>query len=540
MNLRRLARLGLGFIAVAVPLVALWVAQIPEVRTQTAQAAVQSQPSGMYELGASQQISPTNTPTNTPTATTTASATPTTTSTASATASPTASQTPQSTPIYVDQYEPNNTFQEAYTTSPGIVLPLNTIWPVGDVDYFRFHAKGGSAYEVLTRDLDAGIDTYLVVYDSNGNVIGENDDDTALSRASKVTFSAPSSNFYFAAVTNLNPTDPADQTYSFEVKEILGTATPTAQPTGTPVASIDDCEPNGSFQSACLILLDTTYNFDFVPPEDAGEDNDFFRVWVKEGLHYTCETFNLSSVNDTNMIFYSGPGDEFGIDGNDDKDRLGGDFGSQVSFHANYTGWLYVLVGPGPNMDPDYSVSHLYTYSLECTQAQATATPEPTETSAPPPPPSGNGGNGNGGGTVASPTPFEFPGSPTPADFPTLPPPTEPPNVRINPLPTVTPAAAPQREIAVDVTVYYDANMNQMPEQSEGVMDVAVALFDSGSGELLSFGYTNEAGTVRFGPISSRNAIRVAVPYLNFSQLVNESTAIQLRIAPRPLPGGIP
>jgi hypothetical protein len=113
--------------------------------------------------------------------------------------------------------------------------------------------------------------------------------------------------------------------------------------------------------------------------------------------------------------------------------------------------------------------------------------------------------------------------------------------VQILPLPTVTPAGPPQQNFTVDVTVYYDANRNFTPELTEGVMDAAVALSDASTGELLSFGYTNEAGNVRFGPISSTGPLRVIVPFLNFSQLVTEPVStIQLRVAPRPLPDGIP
>ncbi len=92
----------------------------------------------------------------------------------------------------------------------------------------------------------------------------------------------------------------------------------------------------------------------------------------------------------------------------------------------------------------------------------------------------------------------------------------------------------------VEVTIYYDRNLNFMAELTEGVIDVVVALFDESNGQLLSYGYTNEAGNVRFPPVSSTGAVRVVVPYLNYSQVVSESTVIQLRIAPRPLPGGIP
>lgn len=91
------------------------------------------------------------------------------------------------------------------------------------------------------------------------------------------------------------------------------------------------------------------------------------------------------------------------------------------------------------------------------------------------------------------------------------------------------------------MTIYYDANLNTTPELTEGIMDVAVALYDSGTGELLSLGFTNEAGNVRFGPLLTTGPVRMSVPFLGYSQLISEtSAAIQLRVAPRPLPGNIP
>lgn len=532
MNPGRIARLLLGLIAVTMPVVAFFVASLPgSGLAGEAQAAPQLDRALQIEPTETPTETPTNTPTNTPTTTASPTQTP--------TASTTPTRTPVSTPIYVDQYEPNNSFQNAYTTAPGLVLENNTLWPEGDVDTFRFHAKGGLAYEVLTRDLDAAVDTFLRVYDPNGNEIASNDDGAELSRASLVTFSANRDGFYFAQVTNLNPTDPVGQTYSLEVREVLGTATPTPQPT---VASVDDCEPNNSFDTACVILLDTTYSLDFVNPFGEGRDNDFFRIWVKDPLSYTCETFNLSSVNDTNMILYAGPGEEHGIAGNDDKDRATGDLGSQVTIQANYTGWLYVLVGPGPNMEPDYDVSNLYTYELECRELIGTPTPTPSQTPEPGAAPPTSTRAPTGG--VASPTAFTFPSTPTPSGQETsaapLPSPTSPPNINIRPLPTATSGTAPQQEIAVEVTIYYDRNLNSMAELTEGIIDVVVALYDETDGQLLSYGITNEAGNIRFNPVTTTNAVRVSVPYLNYSQVVTESTMIQLRVAPRSLPGGIP
>jgi hypothetical protein len=91
------------------------------------------------------------------------------------------------------------------------------------------------------------------------------------------------------------------------------------------------------------------------------------------------------------------------------------------------------------------------------------------------------------------------------------------------------------------VTVYYDSNFNFMPEPAEGIVDVAVALFDNTNGRLLAFGYTNSTGTVNFGAIASSGAIRVEVPLLNYTQVVGTGDSnITVRVAPLPLPIGIP
>jgi hypothetical protein len=113
--------------------------------------------------------------------------------------------------------------------------------------------------------------------------------------------------------------------------------------------------------------------------------------------------------------------------------------------------------------------------------------------------------------------------------------------VVVAPLATSTPASASVQNISLNVTVYYDANVNFTPELTEGIMDVAVAVYDNGTGQLLAFGYTNEAGAVRFGPLAVAGAVRVHVPFLNYSQVfVSSEPDIRLRVAPATLPGTIP
>jgi hypothetical protein len=444
--------------------------------------------------------------------------------------SPTAtSSRPTATPVFVDLYEPNNSLGTAYGTSAGTKLCAATLWPAGDVDWYRFVLKKNRPYQIQTSDLSSGLDTILSVYNPSGSLIATNDDYQFGSLASRVILTASQDGYYYAKIQNKSTSDPANKTYCFEVTETQPTATPTGLPTSTRVPGADVCEYNGDFDSACLTGAGTSLDLNFVPIWGEGPDNDFFRLWVKPGLLYTCRTFDLSSVNDTNMILYDQ--NRNGVGGNDD--RAVGDFSSEVSYYSTYTGWLYVLVGPVA--PPSYADSFLYTYSLECTESVATPTPVPQPTHPP-----------STGPIIRPPTATPTPVATTvitvtrPIAIATVPTvtPTPTPNVIIQPLPTNTPAAGGGRAVDFDLTVYYDANRNFTPELTEGVEDVAVAVYDNTTNELLAFGYTNEAGVIRFTSLVASGAIRVSIPYLQFNQVGTGNSNVFIRVAPFLLPGG--
>jgi hypothetical protein len=444
--------------------------------------------------------------------------------------SPTAtSKSPTATPVFVDLYEPNNSLGTAYATSVGTKLCAATLWPAGDVDWFRFVLKRDRPYQIQTSDLTSGLDTILSAYNTSGSLVATNDDYQFGSLASRVTLTAGQDGYFYAKIQNKSTSDPANKTYCFQVTEIQPTATPTALPTSTRVPGADVCEYNGDFDSACLIGSSSALDLNFVPLWGEGPDNDFFRIWIKPGLTYTCRTFDLSGVNDTNMILYDQ--NRNGLAGNDD--RAIGDFSSEVSYYANYTGWLYVLVGPVA--PPSYADSFLYTYSLECTEAVTTPTPLAPPTSA------------SNGSFVRPPT-----ATPTPVASPvvitvTAPvaiatvatvTPTPTPNVVIQALPTSTPPASGGRLVEFDLTIYYDANQNYTPESTEGVENVAVAVYDNTTNALLAFGYTNEAGVIRFNSLVASGAVRVTIPYLQYSQVGTGNSNLFIRVAPFLLPGG--
>lgn len=442
-------------------------------------------------------------------------------------------------PILLDAYEPNNTFAQAFTVSVGASICNATFWPVGDVDYYRFFAKAGSRYRVRTLNLSAGVDTMLTVYNPQGGEIASNDDfGSPGTLASQVEFTAAADGFYFAFLQNKDPSDPTGKTYCLEITEI---ALPTPTASQTPVPGADACEFNSTLATACTIGIGVVYSMSFVPTLGSAQDTDFFRLWMKAGLEYTCETLNLSPYTDTNMIFLDQNGNDFWPNlGNDDREP--GDRSSLLSIRAPYTGYLSIVVGPvNP---PRYEESFRQTYDLLCTEQAVTPTPTSTATSVPAPV---QPGPGVGVPPAATPTPFAdatvFP-TPTPIDFDALfrtLTPAPPPLVQIQPLPTATPSTGGQRLVTINVTLYYDSNNNFMPELTEGIVDAAVALYANNTGQLLAFGYTNEAGMIRFDSILATGPLRVFVPFLNYSQVVvGDDSNILIRVAPRPLPVIIP
>ncbi|MCP4423130.1 MAG: hypothetical protein GY803_01425, partial [Chloroflexi bacterium] len=443
-------------------------------------------------------------------------------------------------PIFVDAYEPNNTLSESYTTAAGTKLCDITLWPTGDLDYFRFVGKAGSYYEVLTTDLEAGVDTALQVFNTQGVLIASNDDFEVGNRRSQVTIAADVDGFYYARIDNRSPSDPADQTYCLEVREITP---PSPTPSNTPPpggADDETCEYNSTIETACTIGLDNTYNFNFVPYHGSPQDTDVFRIWMKPGIEYTCETtIPTGSFADTNIIFLDNNGNDFQPNlGNDDKEL--GDLGSKLSYRSNYTGWLHMMVGP-VNVPPFEEAAN-YSYQLECTSTAATSTPTPTATATTSP----FTGGDSSPIVVSTPTPIvfpTFPPTPTPIDLSGLntPVPPTPPAVQFQLLPTATPLSDVAGASTINVTIFYDANEDFLPQLTEGIVDTAVSLYENASGQLIAFGYTNEAGLIRFDSIAAAGAVRVSVPFLNYTQIVTgESANILVRVAPQPLPVGIP
>lgn len=455
------------------------------------------------------------------------------------------------TPIYIDIYEGNDTIQTAYSldtvNSGNCVVENATFWPAGDVDYYRFWAQASAEYTLTSTDLSAGLDTILTLYNPEGEQTQLNDDSSPGARNSTITFTPSRDAWYYFSLINEDPSNPAGKTYCVEISETSPTVTPspTIAPTFAPNAAVDACATAVGFtdndiaENACVISANSTTQANFMPRESDIRDIDYYRVWIKENNFYTCDTLELSEFNDTNLKFINQNFEL--IAENDDADATTA--GSQVSFLGNYTGWMYVFVEP--KVPVEFRIADKYTYSLTCAAELATPTPTPRPTQV--------ASVGTGGGNTNPPTPTPTPPQ-TVTAVPTIdllatltvlqpptPTPTVRPNIVINPLPTMPPPVTPVFATDLQVVLFYDRNLNNLPEIDEGIVDMAVLAKNGTTGELLALGYTNEAGLLRFQVGLQSQSIIIAIPYLGIEQTLPVTTnELLIRVSPSVLPSSLP
>jgi hypothetical protein len=443
------------------------------------------------------------------------------------TATPTSTPRPSSD---ADGYEPNDTFDEAMAEDPTLPIQVPillelTFHTTEDIDYFRFYTKEGRWYQATTSDLNL-VDTLVEIYDEDRTRV-ERDDDGAGGLGSRATWNADYDGYYYIVVQN---NVDSRGSYNLTLDEISAPATATPGPSPTPGATprgqADDCESNGDFSRACVVPVNETQSFNFVPVFGEGPDNDFYKVWVKPGLHFRCETSDLSPGVDPNMIVFSGPSWEESIGGNDDIAPC--NYNSRFDYYATYAGWLYVLVGTGDRTPSDIQDSG---YSFGCKKStepfKADSAPQPTATS-------------DSAGKLPSPVPTA---TPTQAGSPIATPTPGPQALSIRTLatPSPPPTAAP-RFVPIDLIVYYDANGDNQPGAGEGITGVSAQAYEVATGELLAQGYTDNQGQLSL-TVSSQGAVRLAIPFLGFSHLiaangeVEEEARVQVRVPPHTIPG---
>ncbi len=105
-----------------------------------------------------------------------------------------------------DSYEEDDTYQAARWITGGGPGQSHTFCGAGDQDWLVFQAQAGRQYIIETSNLPYWTDTYLFLYGPNGlNYQAENDDIIlGVNRASRITWTAPSSGNYYIMVRDWN------------------------------------------------------------------------------------------------------------------------------------------------------------------------------------------------------------------------------------------------------------------------------------------------------------------------------------------------
>lgn len=392
-------------------------------------------------------------------------------------------------------------------------------------------------WEYRVQAIPDGVGNYnlaLIVYDKDRNVI-ITDANPFDGNTASVALMANSVGPYYFEVYQYSE-QCSGGTYRLVVSSVQPTNTPTPTgtlpaptATGTPaptwISGFDQYEPNFDFDTATTIGPGVTYNLNFVPWGSTGPDNDYFRVWIKPGLFFACETLELDPGVDTNMIVYDANRNV--LSGNDD--RALGDYSSRVTAYATYEGWLYLLVGHGGRMDLRDTANSKY--KLRCTMT-VPGTPLPGQPTSQP------------GDKDITPAPTHTPQPPSsPIATPTQPPLTENVTLSIRALTTPTPLAptpTPSGFRTFRVIVFYDANNDGSFGAGEGIPGFFVRVLHATSGEELARSYTDDQGQQSF-TVPTPGAVRLLIPLLGMDRFIDPNTPeVRVRIVPTTLPATIP
>jgi len=103
-----------------------------------------------------------------------------------------------------DSYEDDNSWQDA-TPLAWNSSQRHNIHLLADEDWFAVQVTANQTYTVKTLSLDSSADTYLYLYDTDGNTLLTSNDDYNGSLASQVDWFAPSTGTYYVQVKHWNP-----------------------------------------------------------------------------------------------------------------------------------------------------------------------------------------------------------------------------------------------------------------------------------------------------------------------------------------------
>lgn len=104
-----------------------------------------------------------------------------------------------------DAYEDDNTPENATPVGDGITLQQHNFHSAGDDDWYALSATAGARYVLRTYNLEPFADTYIYLFDTDGQTLLAANDDYDGSLASYLEWIAPSDETYYVRVSHWNP-----------------------------------------------------------------------------------------------------------------------------------------------------------------------------------------------------------------------------------------------------------------------------------------------------------------------------------------------
>jgi len=272
---------------------------------------------------------------------------------------------PMATPVPApDSYESDDAQHEAKRIVVNDAPQRHNFHIAGDEDWVKFWAWAGNVYTIRTFDLDYGCDTVLGLYDTEGNMLEEDDDGGDEPRASKIVWTASESKTYYVRVSQRNPAVGSNLGYSLQITDS--------------VVCQDEFEPDNTWDAAKPIAangMPQAHSFH----GSCGGDEDWVKLQATAGTTYTVRTFNLSRDNDTTLELYLSVPDGTPILVAENDDSTDGLLESRIDWTASVSETYLIRVAPFMTSTGGCDLSYLL--NVVTTAGTPTPTPTPTPTS---------------------------------------------------------------------------------------------------------------------------------------------------------------
>jgi hypothetical protein len=147
----------------------------------------------------------------------------------------------------VDDYEPNYDLDTAANVGVGQTLDLNfNPWPAGtnevDNDYFRLYVKIGEHLRIETTALAQGLDTNLILFRDNGQVVAGNDDCKEADRSSCIDWAPDYTGVAYVLAgpvgTIPESISAGARSYKLTIKDVAGQQPTPGSGSPTPLANL--------------------------------------------------------------------------------------------------------------------------------------------------------------------------------------------------------------------------------------------------------------------------------------------------------------